>query len=359
MIVCMIGTRAQLIKMAPVMRELERNAHPYRLILTGQHKVTMPELLDEFRIQTKPIHIYDGPEITGIVQMGFWFMKCIYRIIAHQGSLLPKSERSPNYILVHGDTFSTLLGAIAGKLVGFKVAHVESGLRSFNWFHPFPEELTRLAVFRLADIAFCPNQWAASNLKGYRLEVVDCDGNTLLDSVNYAIVQPPHPLANVSRETYGVVSLHRFENIFNRKRLDAILTLLEQAAGYHPLVFVMHPATRKKLVEFGLLSRIEQNNAFIVKARMGYIPFLQMLTRAEFVITDGGSNQEELSYLNVPTLLMRKATERIEGLGKNVVISNYNDKIVNEFLINIISDRQITLPSRSVSATIVNRLCDQ
>lgn len=261
-------------------------------------------------------------------------------------------------MLVHGDTFSTLMGALAGKLTGQRVAHIESGLRSFRVFHPFPEELTRLAVFRLADIAFCPDRWAASNLKSYPVRVVDTQGNTLLDALRIAMnsgkllpLAPPEGM-------FGVVSLHRFENIFKRERLLTILDMLAEAAARFPLVFVLHPATRRNLQNFKLYDRLASNPRFHLWPRMGYFEFVSLLTRAGFVITDGGSNQEELSYLGKPTLLMRCATERQEGLGKNVVLCGYQRSTLLEFLDRLPLDGRVVdnISANSPSKVVADEL---
>ena len=97
---------------------------------------------------------------------------------------------------------------------------------------------------------------------------------------------------------------------------------------------VLHPATRRRLEETGLLDRLENNTSFVLTPRMGYTQFISLISCAEFVVTDGGSNQEELSYLGIPTLLMREATERQEGVGKTTVLCNYDTKIIDEFLEN-------------------------
>lgn len=329
MITCVIGTRAQLIKMAPILQELERRGYAYHLVLTGQHSETVDELIAQFQISAIPIRLTDGNDVTGVGQMAVWFVKAFSALVARRSELVNAGE---NIFVVHGDTFSTLLGAIAGRFFGVRVAHVESGLRSFNLFHPFPEELTRMVVFRLANIAYCPNEWAVGNLGKYSLEKINCKQNTLLDAVRFALKQPPHAQANCEHEEYGIVSIHRFENVFNRQRFCKILSLLEILAIHRPLIFVLHPATKKKLEKYQLMERVAGNPRFVLRNRMGYIPFLQLLQKSSFVVTDGGSNQEELSYLGIPTLLMRQATERTEGLESNVVISNYEEKKVREFL---------------------------
>lgn len=323
MITVLLGTRAQLIKMAPVILELERRDWPTQLIMTGQHRETMDRLLADFGIHAHPVSLYEGPEVTSIGRVIPWFLRCLWRLKKDAKQLFP-ADKKKNIVLVHGDTFSTLLGALAGKLTGQCVGHVESGLRSFRLLHPFPEELTRLAVFRLADMAFCPDSWSQENLAGYRLQTQNTGGNTLIDALRIAL-SAAHPLPRETPgEVFGVVSLHRFENIFREERLRHILSLIEESAERFPLVFVLHPATRRNLEKYGLLARLERNPKIHLWPRMGYFEFVSLIRKAAFVITDGGSNQEELSYLNKPTLLMRQATERQEGVGRNVVLSGYD-----------------------------------
>lgn len=357
MITVLLGTRAQLIKMAPVILELENRGWQPQLIMTGQHKETMDRLLEDFGIRTQPSRLYDGPEVTSIKRVIPWFLRCLWRLLKDAKQLFP-ARGGKGVVLVHGDTFSTLLGALAGKLTGQRVGHIESGLRSFRMFHPFPEELTRLAVFRLTDLAFCPDDWALSNLKGYRAHAINTQGNTLIDALRLALdIGKPLPLVPPARN-FGVVSLHRFENIFKRERLLDILALIEEAACRYPLVFVLHPATRRNLEKFGLYERLAGNPRFQLWPRMGYFEFVSLLRRSAFVITDGGSNQEELSYLRKPTLLMRCATERQEGLGDNVVLCEYKREKVVAFVDGLPAEgcRMEPLANGSPSAAIADVL---
>jgi len=328
---CIVGTRAQLIKMAPVMRELEARNHPFQLIMTGQHSVTMKELLQEFGIRTVPRFLYEGPEISGLGAMARWLPMMLARLRRSGKELFGGAPRGRHLVLVHGDTFSTLIGTLAAKSCGSRVAHVESGLRSYNLFNPFPEELTRLACFRMADIAYCPGPWAAGNLNGYDLEVVDTGENTLLDALRHALAETPDMPADLP-EDYCVASIHRFENLFNRRRLQLIIEMLKRAAREFPVVFVMHPATRRQLERKGLLEALETDPDFRILPRMTYIPFVNLIAEARFVVTDGGSNQEELSYLGIPTLLMREATERQEGLNEGAVLCKYDWQRFEDFL---------------------------
>lgn len=356
-ITCLLGTRAQIIKMAPVIRELEKRQVSVNLVLTGQHKATMDTLITEFGITSVPNRLYDGPEISSIGRTVPWLTRCLLRLLRERKRFLPRDPRHGGVILVHGDTFSTLLGALAGKLCGLTVGHVESGLRSHNVFHPFPEELTRLAVFRLSDIAFCPGSWALNNLAGYKMWKVDIGGNTLADALAFAERQnrePPHPVPD---EAFGVVSLHRFENVFRRARLEKIVELLEQAAARHLLVFVLHPATERNLKKFGLYQRIAENSRVTCWPRVGYFDFVNLMRRSRFVITDGGGNQEELSYLGKPTLLMRRATERTEGLGTTTTLCDYDANRLDGFLDSLGNCSPMPLrPTRSPSTELVRIL---
>jgi UDP-N-acetylglucosamine 2-epimerase (non-hydrolysing) len=351
----LVGTRAQLIKMAPVIREIERRRLPLNLLFTGQHQLTMQELLDDFGIGTPHRLVYRGREIGGLVQMGGWFCLCLWRLLRHAGTWFgPRATRG--VLVVHGDTMSTLLGALAGRLLGMKVAHVESGLRSFRLLHPFPEELTRLCVFRLADYGYCPGAWAAGNLRGHRAEPVDVGENTLVDAVRWALGRAPSPAGG---EPYYVASIHRFENLVTRGRLLAIVAILERLATRARCVFVLHPVTAAKLRATGLLESLRADPRFDFRERMPYTQFIALLSRAAFVITDGGSNQEELSYLAIPTVLMRAATERREGLGDNVLLSGYDAGAIDEFLDTQAArarPERAPLPAANPSAAIVDHL---
>lgn len=170
MIYIILGTRAQLVKMAPVIKEIESRKWPLKLIHTGQHKEGLEELKTDFQITAEWQWLYEeSQEVKTIAHAFKWLAYLISAIIVKPESLLPELRfPESNVILVHGDTFSTVLGALLGRRIGVKVAHIESGLRSFNFLNPFPEEINRILTFNLADIAFCPGPWAVNNLKAYK-----------------------------------------------------------------------------------------------------------------------------------------------------------------------------------------------
>jgi UDP-N-acetylglucosamine 2-epimerase (non-hydrolysing) len=345
--------------MAPVILALEARNVDFALVMTGQHEETVRQLLDEFRIATIPIYIYQGKEITGVIQMVRWFVMSLRKCLSAGERFLPRSASGHDVVLVHGDTVSTLLGALVGRIKGVTVAHIEAGLRSNNILHPFPEELTRLAVSRLAHLGFCPGAWAWDNLEKYRIHRVDTRLNTLAETLQLALSEPRESLHAEPKlpAAYAVASIHRFENIFSKRRLEAIVELLRHAALHLPIVFVLHPATRKKLEKFELMQVLERASNIQLVPRMSYVPFIRLIQGSEFVITDGGSNQEELSYLGVPTLLMRKTTERQEGLGTTASVCDYDLERLEEFITNVAVRRvKSNAPEVSPSTIIVDEL---
>jgi UDP-N-acetylglucosamine 2-epimerase (non-hydrolysing) len=323
--------------MAPVLRGLERRKLDYRLVFTGQHKETMIPILDEFQLSTSGTYVYEGDEIASVSKAISWLPRTLWRLINRKDQYFP-NDGKPNFALVHGDTLSTLIGAIAAKLSGYIVCHVESGLRSYNFFNPFPEEVIRLLTFRLTDIAFCPGEWAYNNLFGYKLERIDTHHNTLIDAVKWATSNNSE-LSSDFPERYCVASIHRFENLFFKKNLDFIIQALHNISENIPVVFVLHPATEKRLTNTVHYKRLIRNKNIRLTPRMTYVPFMHLLSHAKFVITDGGSNQEELSYLGVPTILMRKATERVEGLNKSAYLSNFDEALISRLIQQFLSGR--------------------
>jgi len=334
MIHVIIGTKAQLIKMAPILKTLKQKSIDYNYISTGQHKGTIDDILANFEIKKPDYSLYEGKDITSVVQMFYWATKSIIHALRNKKEIF-KNDRN-GIVLVHGDTFSTLLGAIMGKIAGLKIAHIESGLRSFNLFHPFPEEITRIFTFRLSDYMFCPGSWAVENLKKHNKIVINTEFNTLLDSLRFAL--PEIKRINdveLPGVPFGVVTLHRFENIYNRKALERIISIVERISKTKYLLFILHKPTEIKLRKFGLYSRLEDNPNIELRNRYDYFHFIKLILEAEFVVSDGGSNQEECYYLGKPIILLRKATERNDGLNRNCIISQYDNRVIDEFIGNL------------------------
>ena len=333
MIHVFLGTKAQLIKMAPVMVELQNRGIPYNFIFSGQHQATVKNIRDEFGVKEPDITLYSGKDITGILQMFFWSIRIMIFSLKNRRSIWQGDRKG--IVLNHGDTFSTLLGTILARIFGHRSGHVESGLRSFNLFHPFPEEITRILTFKLSSIYFAPGDWALSNLSKYRGIKVNTIHNTLLDSLKASEASIADSVVDIPNHSYGVVSIHRFENIFSEKTLTKIVDLLAESSKTLPLLFIVHKPTKKKLEQFDLLEKLNDCPNIELRPRYSYFQFIKLIKNAEVVITDGGSNQEECFYIGKPCVIMRSGTERREGLGKNAVICSYDIDTIEEVLNNL------------------------
>lgn len=335
--------------MAPVILSLQARRINVEILYTGQHKETMQTLASDFQLNVTSRYLYDGPEISGIIKMIQWFFGLTIKSL-FSNPLTPGTR----LVLVHGDTLSTLLGAIIGKRYKVTVGHIEAGLRSFNLFHPFPEELTRLIVFRLTDISYCPGEWAIQNMLRYKHIKIDTKANTLLDSLRIACASST--TENLP-DKIGVCSIHRFENIFSESRLKFITEEVIKATRYAKVIFVLHPATRNQLTKFNLLKTLESNPRLELVPRMSYKAFINLLRQSSFVITDGGGNQEELSYLKKTTILMRQATERLEGLGETSILSKYDSECIERAIKNATQDnRHVEFPDVSPSEIIAEHI---
>lgn len=331
MIHIIIGTKAQLVKMAPIMACLQRHQVAYNFIYTSQHKERMGDLIDNFAIKQPDVTMCEGrSDVIQIGGMAIWILRCLFEGIWRRKSIF-KGDRN-GIVLVHGDTFSTLLGAVLGRIAGLRVGHVESGLRSFNLFHPFPEEITRLLTFKLADVYFCPGDWAVNNLKRERGQKVDMQANTLYDALTLALSRTATAPVVRPETPYVVISMHRYENIFKRAQLETCVALIEIVAARYPCLFILHLPTEKNLKKHGLYARLADNPNIELRPRYDYFNFVALLEKSLFLLTDGGSNQEECSYMGLPCLLLRKATERQEGLNRNTIISAYQAQVVVDFI---------------------------
>ncbi len=355
MIHVVIGTKAQLIKMAPIMSELNRRGIRFRYLSTGQHKDTIDDLLENFDLRPAESQLYEGDDIVSVKSILFWFLRLFFLTLFKRKKVFGGEVTKNDVVLVHGDTLSTLVGAIMGRVAGLKVGHVESGLRSFRLFHPFPEEITRLLVFRLSHYFFCPDDVSVSNLKKVKGIKINTGGNTLYDALVLAVGAKKKETVSQGVGDYAVVTLHRYENFSSASSVARIVNLLEMAAYQIKLTFVMHKPTVQALKKYKLYARLVNNKNITMIPRMDYFSFISIVEKAEFLISDGGSNQEECFYLGKPVLLLRDASERQEGIGENCVISHYDPVIVKDFLASYKSlTRAKHILYRSPSSKIVD-----
>lgn len=329
-IIIIVGTRAQLIKTAPLIKELCLREAPLRFVFSGQHSETIDDILEEFKIPAPDENLARGFEADTLFKGIKWVMGTLYRFVFKKNLIFGNTDKN-SIVITHGDTTTTAIVAFFAKIYGYKVAHLESGLRSFNLLKPFPEELNRLMTFCFSDIYFCPNEWAVNNLKRYKGIKLNTHGNTLIDSLKLSFINIQ---SSDKSDSYAIVSIHRFENLFSKKRFKMIIEEVIKLSFKMKVKFVLHPVTEKKLKKAEMYNQLMNNDRVELIPRMGYFAFMRLMKNAQMVITDGGSNQEECSYLGIPCLLMRAETERIEGLGDNIVISGFKPDMITAFTEN-------------------------
>ncbi len=333
MIHFIIGTRAQLFKMAPIVLECQKQKLNWRWVYTAQHKDTIEETLKIFNLPPPDYTVVHwNTEAKTLGKVWKWFLSMLLAL-PQSRKILSGYTGKHHIVLTHGDTLTTWLGALMGKLTRTKVMHVESGLRSFNLLKPFPEEINRLITFRLSDYYACPGVWAVENLKKYKGEKINTGENTQLDTIRFGYRHAESADIKIPKNKYVVASLHRYENIFKEDRFNKIVDGLEQVSRKLPIYLIQHPATEEQLKKLPQVEeRITRNPKIHLLPRLEYLPFIKIIKHSEFVITDGGGNQEELYHIGKPTLLFRDETERQDGLGKTAVISKLNPQIINRFL---------------------------
>lgn len=319
-IVSIVGARPQFIKAAAVSRKL-RKQHQEILVHTGQH----------YDYEMSGI-FFDGLELpqpdanlgVGSGSHGF-----------QTGTMLKGIEdvllaERPDYVLIYGDTNSTLAGALAASKLGIPVAHVEAGLRSFN--RRMPEEINRVVADHLSDLLLCPSDTALNNLAAEGiLKNVHLVGDVMLDVLNWAkqSANGDSPAIldrfGLRKQAYLVATVHRSENTDEAARFSRILSAFDSVD--EPVVFPVHPRARKIITETGL--RPEAHVHLIDP--MGYLDMVALVGSARLVITDSGGLQKEAYWLSVPCLTLRDETEWVETVdaGWNVLVGADSDKIVD------------------------------
>jgi UDP-N-acetylglucosamine 2-epimerase (non-hydrolysing) len=241
----------------------------------------------------------------------------------------------PDWVVVVGDVNSTLAGAIVAKKLCLKLAHLEAGLRSGD--RTMPEEINRLATDAIADLLWTPSPDADENLRaeGHPPERIERVGNIMIDS--YELVRPLIEAERIvaelglTKQPYGVVTLHRPANVDTREALEAILDQLVAVARDLPLVFAVHPRTSERLDRFGLRDALAASPGLRLVEPMGYIRFMALVREATLALTDSGGIQEETTYLGIPCLTLRDTTERpitiSEGTNRLIAVGQVRSSV--------------------------------
>ena len=227
------------------------------------------------------------------------------------------AEEVPDLVVVAGDVNSTLATAIVAAKAGIKLAHIESGLRSFD--RTMPEEINRIVADEFSDLCFVTEPSGIKNLRheGIADDRIFYVGNTMIDSVIANREKAEDAFSDLAKkfgieeEKYALITLHRPSNVDDEKNLTLLVGLFEQMQSFVPkIIFPVHPRTRKKLEEFRLTDRINKIASLKLIDPIGYLPFLAMQGNAAVVLTDSGGIQEETTALGVPCITLRENTER-------------------------------------------------
>jgi len=300
------AARPNFMKVAPLYKALARAdwCKP-RLVHTGQHyDANMSDAFFADLGMPKPdVHLEIGSgthaEQTGGV------------MIAYERECL---KNRPDWTIVVGDVNSTVACTLAAAKLGIRVAHLEAGLRSRD--RTMPEELNRLATDALADLLWTPSPDADENLlkEGIPKVRIECVGNIMIDSLE---MMRPAIEARRYREKlklepkgFGVVTLHRPSNVDDAAKLGRLADMLAAAAAKLPLVFPVHPRTRKRLEEAKLLDRLKNARGLVLTEPLGYNDFMSLVFDCRYALTDSGGIQEETTYLGIPCITLRDNTER-------------------------------------------------
>jgi UDP-N-acetylglucosamine 2-epimerase (non-hydrolysing) len=300
------STRPELIKMAPLMRELDKRGIRYKFITTGQHYDLQLSgiFIKELKLREPDYDIEIGSG-TQAYQTAVAMME-LEKIF---------SEDRPDVVIVEGDTNSVLSATLAAVKLHIPVAHVEAGLRSFD--RNMPEEINRTVADHCSEVLFAPTEVSALNLLGEGIppRKIHIVGNTIVDATLQNIELANDSILQKFPEDFLLLTLHRAENVDNPDTLTEILKAITELD--RNVVFPVHPRTKKMFEKFGIG---EQQNLHLIEP-LGYLDFLALLKNATAVLTDSGGIQEEAIVLNTPCITLRTTTERPETVeaGGNII----------------------------------------
>lgn len=346
-VLSIFGTRPEAIKMAPVVRELERHQGEIvsRVCVTAQHRELLDEVLELFAI--RPDYDLDvmrpGQSPTSVAAD---VLRGLEPILA--------SER-PDWVLVQGDTTTAAIGSIAAFYAGARVAHVEAGLRSHDPREPFPEELNRRIAAVAADLHLAPTGGAAINLlsEGIAPGDIFITGNPVIDALHEANRMPVDPLPELADVPAGkrivVVTTHRRESF--GPPLERICRAVARLALRFPDVHVVLPAHPNPSVRITLESHLPKSGSISVVEPLGYRAMVELLRRSHLVLTDSGGLQEEAPALGKPVLVLRDVTERQEGVdaGACRLVGTEEERIVDAASELLSSEQAYAQMSRAVN----------
>ena len=324
-IITIVGARPQFIKSVPVSRELKKNNIEEVVVHTGQHfDQNMSSIFfDQMKI-SKPNYDLNINSLKHGAMTG-QMLERIEEILCTE---------KPDFVLVYGDTNSTLAGSLAASKLNIKLIHVEAGLRSFNL--RMPEEINRIVTDRLSSYLFCPTDTAVNNLEKEGFSSFDCkvfnSGDVMKDAANIFTQFAQKPNIDIP-DDFILCTIHRQENTDDAIKLKSILESLNFIGKDRKIVLPIHPRTKKKILQYGLNSLVNNNLSLIDP--IGYLEMLYLLKNCSLVITDSGGLQKEAFFFHKLCLTLRTETEWTElvengfnficGTEFEVIIENYKN----------------------------------
>jgi UDP-N-acetylglucosamine 2-epimerase (non-hydrolysing) len=323
-----IGTKAQFIKMAPLMHLLQTQGRCYHLLDLSQHGGLTGRILSDFNLDPAITRLRnDRRSVETYLQAAVWLGEGLRHVLSRRVAVKRRLFISQGgVVLLHGDTLSTLMGLHLARAAGLPTALVEAGLTSERLLDPFPEEAIRRYVSARVDYLFAPDDTAAAWLarRRFRGVVVNTGYNTGRDALDLILARHA-PTSPAPAQGYGIVTLHRLETLSSQTRLRrAVRHILALAEALGDLHFYLHPPTENALNKIGLFDSIRQTARIKLFGLAPYPEFVAALNGSRFILTDGGSIQEEASYLDKPCLILRNRTERQDGLNRNAIISTWD-----------------------------------
>jgi len=326
-VLSVFGTRPEAIKMAPVIRELQRNESDIHSVVcvTAQHREILDQVLTLFQVTPD----YD----LNIMQDDQSLTDTTVNVLKKVGEVL--EQERPDWVLVQGDTTTAMAASLAAFYRRIKIGHVEAGLRTWNRFRPYPEELNRKVADAVADVHFAPTNKAKANLlrEGIAEENIIVTGNTVIDALIWAANQP-FPYDNLNLQNFHgkliLVTVHRRESF--GQPLENICMALRDIVRMYPdlrIVYPVHPNGNVQRPVKRLLGDVE---GIALLPPLEYLSFVHLMKRSYLILTDSGGLQEEAPSLGVPVLVLREVTERPEAVasGTAKVAGTCRNVIVEE-----------------------------
>lgn len=350
-VLCVVGTRPEAIKMAPVILKLKNSKNiKCILALTGQHTDMVTSVLKDFDIKAD-INLNIQSQTKVVEDVLLLSVKGITDIL--------RSFRF-DYVFVHGDTSSTLAGALAGMYAQVPVAHVEAGLRSFDVKNPWPEEYNRKAVGSLCELHFAPTERAVHNLlnEGVPREHIIMTGNTVVDALHLAMnkIETSHLKNQIEDKFSKLINFNKKVILFTGHRrenlgqgLNNIFKALVQLSQREniEIIFPIHPnpKVRESIQEY-----LNDNSRIKLIEPLNYLEMIWMLSKIDLLITDSGGLQEEAASFDLPVLVTRVATERTEAIdtGQALLVGSDTDLIVNKALLQLNKLKQVDVNQTKV-----------